>query len=100
MTNRKEISIKLREIKNKMRDVKKTDRDEYQRLHDERITLEAELIALKKAHVEEEDRIAKIKQRKIQDRKKFIMGGLCAKYFGLDIDEKILEEKLKIAAGK
>ncbi|MHB1697928.1 MAG: hypothetical protein ACYCSQ_07515 [bacterium] len=98
MTTRKELLKKIREVKNKMRDVKKTDRGEYQKLHDERITLEAEVIALKKAHVEEEDRIAKIKQRKIQDRKKFIMGGLCIKYFGPDIEPEKLEEKLKTAA--
>lgn len=82
-----------------MRETKKTDRDEYEKLRDERIKLEVELAKLKKEHAIEEDRIIKIKQRKIIDHKKFIMGGLVVKYFGIDIEPEKLEEKLKMARG-
>ncbi|MCL4322036.1 MAG: hypothetical protein M0016_00260 [Deltaproteobacteria bacterium] len=95
MTTRKEISQKIKEVKTKMRETKKTDREEYSRLHEERIKLEAELIALRKAHAIEEDRIIKIKQRKIIDHKKFIMGGLCVKYFGNEITPEDLELKFQ-----
>ncbi|RZD18985.1 MAG: hypothetical protein EVG15_02465 [Candidatus Acididesulfobacter diazotrophicus] len=100
MTTRKEISKKIREVKNKMRDVKKTDRDEYEKLHAERLKLESELAELKKNLADQVAHAAKVKLRKQADHKKFIMGGLCVKYFGLDIEEKMLEEKLKTAAGK
>jgi hypothetical protein len=56
--------------------------------------------SLKKNLADQVAHAAKVKLRKQADHKKFIMGGLCVKYFGLDIEEKMLEEKLKTAAGK
>lgn len=82
-----------------MRETKKTDKNEYERLRDERLRLEAELAELKKDYAEQEERAAKIKVRKSIDHKKFVFGGYVVKYFG-NIDEKKLEEKLKIAAEK
>ena len=95
MTKRKEISAKLTEVKNKMREVKKTDREEYSRLHDERLRLEVELAELKKSYAEQAAHAAKIKLRKIADHKKFIMGGLCVKYFGNEISPDELELKFQ-----
>ncbi len=78
-----------------MREAKKTDREEYQKLYDERLRLEVEMDELKKAHAIEEDRIIKIKQRKIIDHKKFLYGGIVVKYFGSDLTGDELELKFQ-----
>ncbi len=69
------------ELKNKINIIKKemkSEKDDNKLIYlkKERLTLETEILALKKDEITRQERIKKIKLRKMNDHFKFVLGGL------------------------